>query len=102
MIDATQAIAFEEPRLATRQETAAREARFAGLVERPCRFVFPVTYSLLPHPHRAEDDEKQTFPKPYRTGAWDANENEREFVAGAAWRIAVHKLRRGDRAPQPH
>src|ERR1022692_4071072 len=101
MIDATQAIAFEEPRLATRQETAAREARFAGLVERQSRFVFRVAYSLLRNSHDAEDAVQETFLKLYRTGAWEAIENERAFLARAAWRIAVDKLRRGRRATIP-
>src|ERR1022692_3506133 len=101
MIDATQAIAFEEPRLATRQETAAREARFAGLVERQSRFVFRVAYSLLRNSHDAEDAVQETFLKLYRTGAWEAIENERGFLARAAWRIAVDKLRRGRRATIP-
>src|ERR1039457_3846918 len=95
MIDATQAIAFEEPRLATRQETAAREARFAGLESRQSRFVFRVAYSLLRNSHDAEDAVQETFLKLYRTGAWEAIESERAFLARAAWRIAVVKLRRG-------
>src|ERR1017187_2089639 len=100
MIDATQAIAFEEPRLATRQETAAREARFAGLVERQSRFVFRVAYSLLRNSHDAEDAVQETFLKLYRTGAWEAIENERAFLARAAWRIAVDKQTKRGKARQ--
>jgi RNA polymerase sigma-70 factor (ECF subfamily) len=92
MIDATQAIALQEPGLAARQETAAREARFAGLVERQSRFVFRVAYALLRNSHDAEDAVQETFLKLYRAGAWEAIENERAFLARAAWRIAVDKL----------
>jgi len=101
MIDATQAIAFEEPGLASRQETAARDARFAGLVERQSRFVFRVAYALLRNSHDAEDAVQETFLKLYRAGRWDAIEDERAFLARAAWRIAADKLRRGRRATIP-
>jgi RNA polymerase sigma-70 factor (ECF subfamily) len=92
MLELTQAIASEEPGLATRHETAAREARFAGLVERQSRFVFRVAYALLRNSHDAEDAVQETFLKLYRSGAWDAIENERAFLARVAWRIAVDKL----------
>jgi RNA polymerase sigma-70 factor (ECF subfamily) len=101
MVDVTQAVAFEEPGLAARQETAAREARFAGLVERQSRFVFRVAYALLRNSHDAEDAVQETFLKLYRAGAWDAIENERAFLARAAWRIAVDKLKRRGRAARP-
>jgi RNA polymerase sigma-70 factor (ECF subfamily) len=80
-----------------RQEPAAREARFAGLVERQSRFVFRVAYALLRNSHDAEDVVQDTFLKLYRGGAWEAIENERAFLARAAWRIAVDKLKSGRR-----
>jgi len=101
MTDATQAIAFEEPGLAARQESAAREARFAGLVERQSRFVFRVAYALLRNSHDAEDAVQETFLKLYRAGAWEAIENERSFLARTAWRIAVDKLKRRRRTTVP-
>jgi RNA polymerase sigma-70 factor (ECF subfamily) len=97
MIDVTQAAAFEEPGLAVRPEAAASETRFAGLVERQSRFVFRVAYALLRNSHDAEDAAQETFLKLYRAGRWDAIENERAFLARAAWRIAVDKLKRRGR-----
>ena len=101
MIDVTQAIVFEEPGLAIRRDAAAREARFAGLVERQSRFVFRVAYALLRNSHDAEDAVQETFLKLYRAGVWDAIENERAFLARAAWRIAADKLRSRRRAAVP-
>jgi RNA polymerase sigma-70 factor (ECF subfamily) len=90
----TQAIALQEAGLAARQESTAREDRFVALVERQSRFVFRVAYALLRNPHDAEDAVQETFLKLYRGGAWDAIENERAFLARAAWRVAVDKLRK--------
>ena len=92
MIEVTQAIALQEPGLALRRNTAEREARFAGLVERQSRFVFRVAYALLRNSHDAEDAVQETFLKLYRGGRWEAIENERAFLARVAWRIAVDKL----------
>jgi len=99
MIELTQAIALQEPELAARQESAARQARFAGLVERQSRFVFRVAYALLRNSHDAEDAVQETFLKLYRGSAWEAIENERAFLARAAWRIAVDKIAKLRQAP---
>jgi RNA polymerase sigma-70 factor, ECF subfamily len=77
------------------------EACFAGLVERQSRFVFRVAYALLRNSHDAEDVVQETFLKLYRAGAWEAIENERAFLARAAWRIAVDKLRCERRGAHP-
>jgi len=92
MIELTQPIALQ-PELAAREEAAAREVRFAALVERQSRFVFRVAYSVLRNTHDAEDTVQETFLRLYRTGAWEAVENERAYLARTAWRIAVGKLR---------
>lgn len=92
MIELTQPIAFQ-PDFAAREETAAREARFAALVERQSRFVFRVAYSILRNTHDAEDAVQETFLRLYRTGAWEAAQNERAYLARTAWRIAVDNLR---------
>jgi len=93
MIEVTQAIALDGPSLGARQNAAAREARFAALVERQSRFVFRVAYALLRNPHDAEDAVQETFLKLYRADVWERLENERAFLARAAWRVAVDKLR---------
>ena len=92
MIDITQAIALPGRALAAQPESAARDARFAGLVERQSRFVFRVAYALLRNSHDAEDAVQDTFLKLYRGSAWETIENERAFLARVAWRIAVDKL----------
>src|ERR1700729_691911 len=94
MIEATQHIAFQEPGLARREEAAAREARFAALVERQSRFVYRVAYAVVRNPHDSEDVAQETFLKLYRTGAWEGMRDEKAFLARTAWRIAVDKLPR--------
>jgi RNA polymerase sigma-70 factor (ECF subfamily) len=86
MLEATPALALPY---------AESTAGFAGLVERQSRFVFRVAYALLRNRHDAEDTVQETFLKIYRGGRWDAIENERAFLARAAWRLAVDKLKRG-------
>lgn len=41
----------------------------------------------------AEDAVQETFLKLYRKGAWESIEDERAFLARAAWRVAVTRLR---------
>jgi RNA polymerase sigma-70 factor (ECF subfamily) len=94
MIEATQHIAFQEPGLARREEAAAREARFAALVERQSRFVYRIAYAVARNAHDSEDVVQETFLKLYRTGAWEGMRDERAFLARTAWRIAVDKLPR--------
>jgi len=71
---------------------AVREDRFAGLVERQSRFVFRVAYALLRNVHDAEDAVQETFLKLYRSGAWQAMEDEKAFLTRAAWRVAVDRI----------
>jgi RNA polymerase sigma-70 factor (ECF subfamily) len=86
-------IDLQEPNLlAHQQDAAAREARFAALLERQSRFVFRVAYALLRNSYDAEDVVQETFLKIYRAGAWDSIKDERAFLARTAWRVAVEKL----------
>jgi len=101
MIEVTQAVALEEPGLATRPQTAARDSRFADLVVRQSRFVFRVAYALLRNAHDAEDVVQETFLKLYRGGRWEAIENEHAFLARAAWRTALDKLPSARRVTSP-
>ena len=68
------------------------EAKFESLVRRQSKFVFRVAYAILRNSHDAEDAVQETFLKLYRNGAWTEIENERAFLARAAWRMAVDRL----------
>ncbi len=70
-----------------------REDRFAELVERRSRFVHRVAYSVLRNAQDAEDVVQETFLKLYRSGAWEGMDDERAFLARAAWRLAVGRRR---------
>ena len=75
-------------------ETAERESRFAGLVERRSRFAFRIAYAILRNPYDAEDVVQETLLKLYRTNAWSSMRDERAFLARAVWRMAVERLPR--------
>ncbi len=94
----------EPSRLAHQEEATAREAGFTALVERQSQFVFRVVYAILRNPYDAEDVVQETFLKIYRAGAWEGIQDEKAFLARAAWRIAVERLgqkrkKRGNEAP---
>ncbi|MFT4114008.1 RNA polymerase sigma factor [Silvibacterium sp.] len=72
---------------------SADEAEFEALVERHSRFVFRVAYALLRHREDAEDAAQETFLKLYRNDSWKGMEDERAFLARAAWRVAVDRMR---------
>jgi RNA polymerase sigma-70 factor (ECF subfamily) len=92
----------ESQPLAKPNELAAREDRFAALVQRQSRFVFRVAYALLRNSHDAEDAVQETFLKLYRTGAWQSIEDEKAFLARATWRMAVERLpKRRQEPPDP-
>jgi RNA polymerase sigma-70 factor (ECF subfamily) len=71
-----------------------KDEAFASLVHRQSRFVFRVAYALLRHPHDAEDVVQETFLDLYRSNTWQEIKDERAFLARAAWRQAVDRLRR--------
>jgi RNA polymerase sigma-70 factor, ECF subfamily len=81
------AIALEQ-----RAVGSASQDSFAELVERQSRFVFRVAYSVLRRVEDAEDAVQETFFKLYRNGQWKGVEDERGFLARAAWRVAVDRL----------
>lgn len=68
------------------------EAEFAAFVERNSRFVFRVAYAMLRNSHDAEDAAQETFLKLWRKDAWRGIENERAFLARAAWRMAADRV----------
>jgi RNA polymerase sigma-70 factor, ECF subfamily len=78
------------------QEAAAtsREVQFAELVERQSRFVYRVAFAILRNAQDAEDVVQDTFMKLYRLNAWQEMNDERAFLARAAWRLAVDRRRK--------
>jgi RNA polymerase sigma-70 factor (ECF subfamily) len=77
----------------------AREDEFAALVERQARFVFRVAYARLRSGDDAEDVAQEVFLKVYRLGEWRSIQDERAYLARAAWRIATDRLARVRRRP---
>jgi RNA polymerase sigma-70 factor (ECF subfamily) len=80
--------------VAANRETADWDEVFAAVVRRHSRFVFRVAYSVLRNLHDAEDAVQDMFLKLYRGRRWDQVENERAFLARAAWRMAVDRRRK--------
>lgn len=83
--------AGEWANLLERQATREAETTFAQLVERQSRFVFSIAYAVLRNVEDAEDVAQDTFLKLFRTGAWKQMQDERRFLARAAWRLAVSR-----------
>jgi len=92
-----QSVAIEEPAAVA----VSGDDRFAELVRRRSRYVYRVAYSVLRNPHDAEDVVQETFLKVYRACRWDAIENEQAFLARAAWRLAVDRIRARRRGAEP-
>ena len=69
------------------------EAEFAGLVERQWRFAYKVAWAVLRQAQDAEDAAQDVFLRIFRAQAWRGLRDERAFVARAAWRAAVDRLR---------
>jgi len=74
------------------------EAEFADMVRRQTGFVFRVAYAVLRNPADAEDAAQETFLKLFRNGGWRRMEEERAFLARAAWRMAQDWRERRSRA----
>ena len=84
--------------MASTRDAENGDAAFEELVRRQSRFVFRVAYAILRNSHDAEDAAQETFLKLYRNRTWQGIENERAFLARAAWRVALDH--RPDRRPQ--
>lgn len=69
------------------------EAEFAGLVERQWRFACRVAWAVLRQAQDAEDAAQEAFLKIWRAQAWRGLRDERAYVARAAWRAAVDRVR---------
>ena len=80
---------------------ATRDENFAALVARQSRFVFRVAYSVLRNAQDAEDVVQDTFFKLHRSGAWQQMQDERAFLARAAWRLAVDRIPKARLVHQP-
>lgn len=68
--------------------------RFTSFVDRNARFVFRIAFAVLRNTADAEDAAQETFLKLYRLRAWQAAEDERAFLAKAAWRVAISRKRK--------
>ena len=69
------------------------DQRFNAFVLRHNRFLFRVAFAILRNHADAEDAAQETFLKLYRLGGWESANNEKGFLAKAAWRIAVTRVR---------
>jgi RNA polymerase sigma-70 factor (ECF subfamily) len=69
------------------------EAAFAGLIQRQWRFACKVAWSVLRNVQDAEDAAQEVFLKLLRNKGWRDLRDERAFIARAAWRTAVDRLR---------
>jgi RNA polymerase sigma-70 factor, ECF subfamily len=78
--------------LANQEVESNGDPEFEALVKRQSRFVFRVAYAILRNSHDAEDTVQETFLKLYRNKTWQGIEDERAFLARAAWRLAVDRL----------
>ena len=94
MKDSSQQIAWEEIALPRDRDTTACDDAFAALAMRYSRFVFRVAYAVLRNSHDSEDVVQETFLKIYRGKNWHRIEDERAFLARAAWRIATAHRRK--------
>lgn len=81
------------------EEAIRDDDEFEALVRRRSSFVFRVAYAILRNSHDAEDAVQETFLKLYRNNTWKGIENERAFLARAAWRIAVDRLPKSQADP---
>ena len=75
------------------------EAAFAGLMERQWRFACKVAWAVLRNAADAEDAAQDVFMKLLRTDGWRGLRDERAFMARAAWRSAVDRLRQRGAVP---
>ncbi len=69
------------------------DGAFESLVRRQSRFIFRVVYAILRNAHDAEDVVQEAFLNLYRSGAWRQMKDERAFLARAAWRQAIDRIR---------
>jgi RNA polymerase sigma-70 factor, ECF subfamily len=75
---------------------ARRDEEFTACVQRHSRLVFRVAYAVLRNSHDAEDVVQEVFLKLYRNGAWDGVQDEKAYLARAAWRAAIDHLPKHD------
>jgi DNA-directed RNA polymerase specialized sigma24 family protein len=87
------------PEITSTSDTS--DSLFAALVDRQSRFVFRVVRAALRNVHDAEDVVQETFLKLYKSGAWTLMDDERAFLAKAAWRLAMDRIR-ANRKSEPN
>lgn len=89
---------LNEPTLVQTHDVTTPDA-FVALVERQSQFLFRVAYAVLRNSHDAEDVVQEVFLKLYRGNRWSDIRDEKSFLARAAWRMAVGRLK--DRQHDP-
>lgn len=98
MIELSSQAGFGEADLAQSKEVATPDADFAALVHRQSRFVYRVAYAIVRNIQDAEDVAQETFLKLYRNRSWRDIQDERAFLARAAWRMAVERCAKRESA----
>lgn len=93
MTEVLQQFALPKQTAQSSAEQASCDAGFSELVRRQTRFVFRVAYSIVRNAQDSEDVVQETFLKLYRQGNWKSIQDERAYLARAAWRLAVARLR---------
>ncbi len=68
-----------------------RDTTFTRLVNDHARFLYRVAYSLLRHPHDAEDAVQDDLLKLFRGESWRTMHDERAFLARVVWRSALDR-----------
>jgi RNA polymerase sigma-70 factor (ECF subfamily) len=68
-----------------------RDTTFTRLVNDHARFLYRVAYSLLRHPHDAEDAVQDALLKLFRGESWRTMQDERAFLARVVWRSALDR-----------
>src|SRR5258708_35471594 len=91
MVGHSERMRLGEAALADEKDCASLDERFAALVTRQSRFVFRVAHAVLRNSHDAEDVVQEVFLKLYRSRRWEKIEDERAYLARAAWRIAIDR-----------
>jgi RNA polymerase sigma-70 factor, ECF subfamily len=89
----------EESDSAGRTDAARREEALEHLVRQHSRLVYRIAYAVLRRHHDAEDATQETFLRVLRySSKLDAVEDLKTWLARIAWRVAVDRSKKRERA----